>query len=474
MFFRAKVYSRSRWLMPVALLVLCPEISSCRNVWGIEPYYEAPTEDKLCVSGYDESLIHEGAMAPLEGGSAASTTSSAATGGSGGGEPAMPLCSSFPNVVFVYGSDSVPPILQQIAPRLAAEELSPTTIVYAEARSCAAVDAVIDAKAPATTGCYYTADSEGDGSDCAEIGARECLLDGGQVPDIGVSDIYPETCNRAKSPDFSHRTGPIQASIFVTAMQSSMQSISREAARVTYDPMSQQIAPPWSNENHIFQRIRESGTQRLVATYLGLSPDELFRGMSFTSSSKLIGEIEAMSQELAKEEAAEVLGFYDVSNGDRRAKLGNAGWKPLALMADDGCAYLPDESGFDKRSVRNGHYPLWSPLHFVTRNGAPNEKLVKRVADLILMDPNVSVEGVSRADVFATWVTRSFVPECAMTVARESEMGPLLEVEPTCVCAFEDILKIAPPGACPVCDDTGAGCPEGYHCDFRFNYCERN
>ncbi len=135
----------------------------------------------------------------------------------------------------------------------------------------------------------------------------------------------------------------------------------------------------------------------------------------------------------------------------------------------------PDANGYDKANVRNGTYDLWSPLHFVRRKGAGDEKAATRVLDLVLMDPTVTVEGVSRADVFTTWVTRSFVPECAMEWERDGEMRPLKPHETSsCKNAFECTLHVNGPGACARCDDQSSTCPGGSHCDFRFGYCEDN
>ena len=59
--------------------------------------------------------------------------------------------------------------------------------------------------------------------------------------------------------------------------------------------------------------------------------------------------------------------YYD----DDRSNL-----KALAFKAEgQECAYLPDSTQFkkDKQNVRNGHYPIWGPIHFFASvaNGVP-------------------------------------------------------------------------------------------------------
>lgn len=468
---------RAGRLAPLAAAVTALMWTGCRDVLNIETFTgpQGGTGGDDCIASYDNGLLQKGQLKAIGGAGGTTTTTSTSSGDAGGSEtPALVACSSFVNPVLLYGSDSVPPILRQIGPSLAADELGPITVIYAEARSCEAVDALYDEKPLEGIGCYYAADGAVDDSECGEIGAQACALSGLPI-DVAVSDVFPATCNRAEDPAFEHRAGPIQAAVFLTSAKSSQEAISWEAARASYDPASTEIAPPWEDENLLFQRITASGTQRLVATALGLDPNELMRGVSFSSSSKLIAEVEAIDAGGA-EGAERVLGIYDVSNADRRTKDGQVGFKVLAYQKKgDACAVKPDANGYDKANVRNGTYDLWSPLHFVRRKGAGDEKAVTRVVDLVLMDPTVTVEGVSRADVFTTWVTRSFVPECAMEWERDGEMRPLKPHETSsCKNAFECTLHVNGPGACARCDDQSSTCPGGSHCDFRFGYCEDN
>lgn len=452
--------------------------TGCRDVLDIQvftgPAGGSGGAGGHCVASYDNGLLHEGSLKPI--GETGGTTTTTSTSGDAGAAqtPELPACSSFVNPVLVVGSDSVPPVLKQIGPSLAADELSPITVLYLETRSCAAIDALYGRTALEGTACYYAADGETDDSECGEIGARACTL-GGLPVDVAVSDVFPETCDRAEDPAIEHRAGPIQAAVFLTTARSSQEAISWEAARASYDPESASIAPPWDDENLLFQRITASGTQRLIAEALDLDPNKLLRGVSFSSSSKLIAEVEAINDS-GGADAERVLGIYDVSNADRRTKDGQVGFKVLAYQKQGAaCAVKPDANGYDKANVRKGAYDLWSPLHFVRRKGTDSEKAATRVLDLILMDPKVTVSGVSRADVFTTWVTRSFVPECAMEWRREGEMSELLPHETSsCKNAFECTLQVNGTGACARCDEQSSACKSGSHCDFRFGYCEDN
>lgn len=467
----------------LAAAAIGPLAVGCQDIWDIGPFDPAlPSTSTPCQSydnaanisiGTPTSIPNTGSDAPASDGG---MTSSNETEEADGGTPVP--CSALPHPIFIVGSDSVPPILEKIGPALAEEGTA--TLVYVEKRSCAAVEAVYATPTLTGTACFYSKDKASEGA-CANFGASECSLEGslfapGPIADIGVSDVFPETCGKDSSPHVEHRPGPVQAAIFVTTARSSQEVISWEAAKAIYDPASDQVASPWTDLSFVSQRITESGTQRLVATLLGLDPDTLMNGVSFTSSSNLISGIEQLNESAPEGDVDKVLGIYDVSNRDRRWKSGESGFETLAFQASDSkCGYKPDVNGFDKANVRNGRYVLWSPLHFVRRTDGDEEHMnsVTRVLDLILMDPKTSIDGVTKYEVFVTWVNRGFVPDCAMQVQRDSEMGELSTQTTTCTCAFERALMLNDTAGCGhVCNEIAPDCPARSHCDFRFGSCE--
>jgi hypothetical protein len=121
------------------------------------------------------------------------------------------------------------------------------------------------------------------------------------------------------------------------------------------------------------------------------------------------------------------------------------------------CGFYPDRIpvSLDKQNVRDGHYPIWGPVHFYTQvsGGQPSAKAGALVTRFSL--PSID-QGLLDA-IIAGFL----VPQCAMTVARDTEMGPLRSFSPPfhCGCYFESKLadNSVPPG-CIACTSTN-NCP---------------
>jgi hypothetical protein len=125
------------------------------------------------------------------------------------------------------------------------------------------------------------------------------------------------------------------------------------------------------------------------------------------------------------------------------------------------CAFWPDTSAksFDKRNVRDGHYPIWGPLHMIARvdgSGIPIKAGANRF--LSIVSGAETIKGVS---LISTLATRSLVPNCAMRVTRKADGGELTRYAPerSCGCYFEEkATGVSPPAGCKVCA-TNPECP---------------
>ena len=130
------------------------------------------------------------------------------------------------------------------------------------------------------------------------------------------------------------------------------------------------------------------------------------------------------------------------------------------------CGYLPDSSAtsYDKNNVRDGHYPIWGPIHLYapTTNGVPSpaaDALVTRFA-------------VPRLDqtLLEAIVKAGYIPACAMRVRRDQEMGPLVSYQPPfgCGCYFDKL--VGAPSNCTACV-TANDCPTGRD-SCNYGFCE--
>jgi hypothetical protein len=136
------------------------------------------------------------------------------------------------------------------------------------------------------------------------------------------------------------------------------------------------------------------------------------------------------------------------------------------------CAVFPDSTAtaHDKANVRDGHYPIWSPLHLLYKTdqaGNPvNEQNRQEVTDIIgyLSGTKPLPNGVKLLDVYAQ---SGLVPECAMRVTRQQDGGDIVPRRPPspCSCVFE--LKATGATTCTPCTVQG-DCTQGETCSQGF------
>ncbi len=129
--------------------------------------------------------------------------------------------------------------------------------------------------------------------------------------------------------------------------------------------------------------------------------------------------------------------------------------------------YLPDSTAtsLNKANVRDGHYPLWGYVHFYTANlnGAPSPAAGAFVTRFAV--PKLEQNLVD------AMIDASLVPQCAMNVARETEMGSFVG-NPSkfqCGCYFDH--RTTGKASCALCttpNDCPASAPA---CNYGF--CEK-
>jgi len=396
------------------------------------------------------------------------------TGAGGGGSPALPACAELADegrLLYVAGSSAAKPFLQQIAQQLVSEDVY---LVYVSAGSCVGVDAIL-ASTPITTGAAPAiAPSATYWSSAASTGSACALPRSGVAADLGVSDVFAQTC-----PGFEFSSldalsvrdahGPIQTMTFAVPATSPHESISAQAARRVFglgqaagvlDESAADLI--WQDEAALFQRNASSGTQAMIGRAIGLLPAE-FRGVQQRSSDEMAASLQGG--------AAEALGILAADYIDSR----NLRAQIHVLAFQDGrqnCGFFPDSSATarDKRNVRDGHYPIWGPLHLLYRIDSAGNPLNTHKRELLLdvlgylTGSRPLPNGVSLFDVYTQ---NGLVPECAMRVTRTEDGGNLRPYRPDspCGCLFE--ARATGDTDCARCDvqsDCAAGksCSNGY------------
>jgi hypothetical protein len=362
---------------------------------------------------------------------------------------------SRPNIIYVTGSTNFPPLLQAVAPLLATNN-PPYTVVFQPQTSCKGAGAMFEADRNK----HLIKDIPDNWAFFFDAGGNRqyCLLaPEGNVVDVGESDVYARTCGYEPQAGIADYTGPIQAITFVVPAGSSQRSISAEAGHLLFGTGSNRIQP-WIDPRLFFVRSSGTGTIQLVSRAIGVPPDAWW-GIDRLSSDNLRDSMQGIDP-AAAERAIGVLSsdFADKSRSNLRV---------LAFQAaGQSCGYLPDSTAtsYDKMNVRDGHYPIWGPIHLyaATSNGVPSaaaDALVTRFA-------------VPRLEqkLLDAIVASGYVPACAMRVHRDQEMGPLTSFQPQlgCGCYYEG--RVNGKTACTACNGPG-DCPSSRPA-CNYGYCE--
>jgi hypothetical protein len=446
------------------------------------------------------ALVREGKLPPLPaaasetggvngagGGSGAGTSGSGArgsgggsTGGSGGAVLSCQDLTEKGSVVYVTGSSAAKPYLQQIARQLAEQSVY---LVYTATGSCVGVDAIVNgtavhtgpAPAPAATASYW---------EDAASSAKACdLPTDGVITDIGVSDVFAESCpgfelTHLDSLQVRDAHGPIQTMAFAVPANSVHTEISATAAYLVFGLGqdggvldAEGATEIWNDEDYILQRSATSGTQAMIASAIGV-PSARFRGKTHKSSEELSNSLLAASATQTRANLAiGILAADYIETQNLRAQI-----RVLAYQdAHQACAVYPDSTAGarDKRNVRDGHYPIWGPLHLlyqVDGSGVPaNVAKRQQILDIVgyLAGSKALPNGVRLIDVYGQ---SGLVPECAMRVSRDNDGGNIEPFAPAnpCSCLFDSVATGATD--CAPCSVRG-DCAADETCSF--GYCER-
>jgi hypothetical protein len=387
---------------------------------------------------------------------------------SDGGAPVMPSCVDPSNgrsqAIYLTGSSNFPPLLAKLAPLLVATGFTP---VFQTTSSCNGVksvfstspsDTILTDPEPGPTA-KYAAYFAADGT------STSCLLGptGAQV-DIGESDIFSSTCAGFGPPGgaVGEYLGPIQAMVFVVPGGSRETAITAEAARVVFGTGGVNVTP-WSDPSLYFIRNANTGTQQMIGHAIDV-PANQFWGTDRGTAANVDGLLRVITDPTLAQQAIGIIStdWYDAD----RANL-----KALAFRATgQDCAYFPDSTAFkkDKQNVRDGHYPIWGPMHFFApvSNGVPVTPGAQAFVSVVSV-PNISK---SLLDAF---IGSSLVPGCAMQVQRSAELGPLSTYLPpyVCGCYFEASLGGAAPAGCRACN-TANDCTDPAKPACNLGFCE--
>lgn len=363
-------------------------------------------------------------------------------------------CSDLPNPTIGLGGSAAKPLLGLFATELA-KQAEPVSLVFQSTTSCFGITAYIDDMAMTGTANYW--DAEGTEQTC------DLPLEG-ITPDYGLLSIEPTLCEGVTSvPDgLGERIGPITPWSVIVPAGSSQTSISAEALYFIYGfGASEGRVSPWIVDAELYSRNATASSQIALALATNI-PLGKFKGNDTTTANGMVTTVAASQNP----EAA--IGFVGTEVADLSRDL----VRTLAFQAyGQSCGYWPDSTStaFDKKNVRDGHYYLWTPYRFYAPVDAGGE--IIHDATRTAVGYITGSEPIPPEFPALDLITRNgSIPVCAMTVWRDSDIGPLYSLAPDepCGCYYEFIATGEP--TCEACE-TDTDCPaEAPVC--RYNYCE--
>jgi ABC-type phosphate transport system substrate-binding protein len=358
-----------------------------------------------------------------------------------------------PAPIYGSGGSATKPLLGKVA-TLLLNASPPLTVVYQAPGACVGVNGLFGGTKITGTASYW--DTAGKEQTCT-------LPDGGQEIDFANSGNAATSCPGVSAipPGIADFLGPVNAFSLIVPKASSQTSISAEAAYFVFGFGQAGGVAPWVDEAQLYRRDANSAAQLFIALNTGV-PAEKFKGIDTKTNS---GTITGVAQS-PKPEAALGLVSAELADANR------ATVRTLAFQAaGQRCGFWPDstDTTFDKKSVRNGQYSIWAPLHFFAKVGADRRPVKPDVARFVGYFSG-EVEPPPNVNLVEAEIKSGTVPKCAMNVWRETDIGAIRKYAPEnpCHCYFDKVATGAT--SCTACsgnEQCGGAAPV-----CRFGFCE--
>jgi hypothetical protein len=410
--------------------------------------------------------------------------------GAGVAHAQTPMCESAtadtdigPNRVYIQAADTQVPALKALGVKLRAQA-TPITIIYTPAGSCTNITYLYnntDFTPNATGGGTFYIPSATFDPKTTPPNCTPPAVGSGKKADLGISIVFPDNVDcptaPAKPSTVTVTRGPVQAMVFAVPggvgsnMGSTQTTITFEEAYLVagLGPLKAMVAP-WSDPQYFYGRPASKGTQISIGANIGVAAS---KWQLVADTQHQIDQSSAVTTAIAAQTATgnaeKTLGILGVEVYDAARAMVHA----LAFRAfKQWKSYWPDSSptAFDKKNVRDGHYPLWSYVEYIAPNAASGTGALNPNAQTIIdMLSGNTVTTNPAFEPLDVVVAAGLVPACAMKVQRSAEGGDLSPLTPTQPCGCYYDAKV-PMGStsCTACTDNSA-CGGG---QCRHGYCE--
>lgn len=342
------------------------------------------------------------------------------------------------NPIIGSGGSASKPLMARLGPILATLP-EPFTLIYQSPGACFGITQYVDDTPLTGTASYWDPDGTEQTCDLPLTGV---------TADFGMLGVQGTLCEGVTEiPSFlGDFAGPITGWNLIVPTASSQTTISAEAVYFVYGfgAALGQVSP-WTLDSELYSRNATSAALIAIARGAGIPPTK-FKGIDVMSNGAMVSSV-AMSQN-----PENAIGFVsaEVADANRDSV------RTLAFQAyDQQCGYWPDSTvtAFDKRNVRDGHYYLWSPYHFYAPVDGQGQIMDPETAQFIgwFTGDEPVPEGLNLLDEI---IANGNIPQCAMQVWRDEEIGPLYSFAPEepCGCYYE--FRATGESSCEACVET--------------------
>jgi len=386
----------------------------------------------------------------------------------------VPNCSDttmFPNPVYLTGSTAYQPTAALFATQLASLPADQkVTIIYQNGLGSCDGPVNIMGGANLTGTATVWAPGPNFANDITSVTKGSCTLDGTAPADVGVSDVFWTTCpNEAGVPqpaDIKDYQGPVQAMIYVVAapQNTSFTAMSAEEGQLIWGCGMAGMVTPFLDNNGIMQRNMNSGTQSLVAKAINV-PATAFVGVPNSKGSDVVT---SMGTYVMTHDPNKTIGFVaaDLLDQNRGTLF------PVAFRGfHQNQAFYADSSrdAKDRKNVRDGHYVVWGPEHFLVKVDTAGNPTNAAAAKFIGATFGTMYQ--SSFDYINLQSLAGVIPQCAMKVTRDGDGGPVkpkTDIADTCGCFYEKARTGFT--SCKACPNGTSDCTGGLSCHH--GYCE--
>jgi hypothetical protein len=367
-------------------------------------------------------------------------------------------CSTLTNPVYFQTGDTQLNLMKRLARALRDNTGHEITLVFTTSGSCTNMGVLYN-QTVVTANMQYVPSTLEDPTWTPASATLPCTpKTGGQLLDVANMIVFPSSCPNSVPPGFVRTfPGPIQGMVMAVQKNASQKAITFEEAYFVFGFGMAGMVSPWIDETQLFIRTVTKGTLLSWAAAISV-PAAKWKGVRFDQSTDVVSHLIGAPD---METALGILGVevYDANRDTLKA---------LAWRAKDQyAAYYPDSTSdaHDKKNIRDGHYTAWSPtiwMDVVDANNVPRSTEARYVLDVIT---NKSPQPDPNFDIVTIESTVGLVPDCAMSVSREYDGGPLSLYRPatSCNCKFDSLVATT---SCQTCTDTCAtGVCRGGFCE---------